>query len=1124
MPALSGRKLGGVLRAAAAAWAGAWVGAALGVTVLVLLAAVAGRPTAVRRGSVRGERVALVVPAAEGGCGVAAYAADLARHMEAAGAEVDLVVFRRHDRNATTGSTSGRRVVYELDDRDARAFARAGAWVGRSGRYGLVVAQHEFGVTVRGGTELGALLRAAREASGGAVMAAVTLHSPFVRPSAQQARDVARVASEADRVVVMAEAAAAALVGAYGVDRSKVRVVPHGAEGGGGRAWTGAARASARAWLGLPADQVLLVTAGLMHERKGADLMARAMRAVCAAARPSGTVTYAVVGEHDRRMPERVAAAAELRSLAAEVDEAVGTPPGAPRCVVIREDFVPSFRELLAAADVVVAPYLEHTEVSGVITQAVSLGVPLLASDTRYALWSLGAASAAEETRCGVLVPQGDLDGLARGASLLLARVRGDPEAAWARREQCSADALARHAWERVARSHLDLLLGTGGGGGERDAVPQVAPLPERERVAEVMLGSLPPPPSSSSLSSPACLLSAAQIEVEASLGRDGVVTVRLAGGGRVDVAWRAASAERGGGGIPRVTVDGSSEAVRPGARVAVGGEGLGRTWAHAARGWWEVVTPAYLVEGSSDGLLRVVDRHALHAISSGVLGTDGRASGARAKANAPACAAVSRFAPGNARTSRAGVEEEVQVEEATAVVHVGPFYEASGFAEVNRALAQELAAASDAVLWSGADQDPEISPAGGQSLARDSERARWKSLAPRIVQHVGREPRARGPRHASAVVLGNAWPALGPSWRMPVPSASVWLQNQPWEYSSVPCAWERQIEAAVGAGLPLKILVPSAFSRRAYIAGGVDPRLVSVVPHGVDAARFKPTGVRLHLPGATRLLFLGGALPRKGLDVLLRVFRDTFPASSRHEGDDDDDVVLYVVSNYGALDAAAEWPPNVVRLTDDRLLALYRDAAAGGALRAAARRARGRRAQDKASAPEDVLPDVMPALLRSVDALVAPFRGEGFGLALAQAMAAELPVVATRGGPALELCGPVSGDRCILVDATLSPCDPPAAAPAAARESLRGECADTFRVSALNGVTCVQPPVAWFLPSESDLARVLRDLADPPDRADRRQPHPMRAMARRAREAVLRDGFTWANAAHRVLHLARHA
>lgn len=1114
MPVLSGRKVGGVLRAAA-----------LGVTVLVLLAAVAGRPTAVpKRGSVRGERVALVVPAAEGGCGVAAYAADLARHMEAAGAEVDLVVFRRHDRNATTpgSTTSGRRVVYELDDRDARAFARAGAWVGRSGRYGVVVAQHEFGVTVRGGTELGALLRAAREASGGAVTAAVTLHSPFVRPSAQQARVVARVAAEADRVVVMAEAAAAALVGAYGVDRSKVRVVPHGAEGGGGRAWTGAARASVRAWLGLPADQVLLVTAGLMHERKGADLMVRAMRAVCAAAaRPSGgAVTYAVVGAHDRRMPERVAAAAELRSLAAEVDAAVGTPPGAPRCVVIREDFVPSFRELLAAADVVVAPYLEHTEVSGVITQAVSLGVPLLASDTRYALWSLGAASAAEgEARCGVLVPQGDPDGLARGASLLLARVRGDPEAAWARREQCSAEALARHAWERVARSHLDLLLGTGG---DRDAVPQVAPLPERERVAEVMLGSLSLPPRSSSSSSPACLLSAAQIEVEASLGGDGVVTVRLAGGGRVDVAWRVP-----GGGVPRVVVSGSSAAVRPGARVAVGGEGLGRTWAHAARGWWEVATPEYLVEGSSDGLLRVVDRHALHAISSGVLGTDGRASGASgAKANAPACAGVSRFAPGRARTSRAGVEEE----EATAVVHVGPFYEASGFAEVNRALAQELAAASDAVLWSGADQNPEISPAGrGPSPARDAERARWRSLAPRIVRHVvGREPRARGPRPASVVVLGNAWPALGPSWRMPpVPSASVWLQNQPWEYSSVPCAWARQIDAAVGAGLPLKVLVPSAFSRRAYVAGGVDPRLVSVVPHGVDAARFKPTGVRLHLPGATRLLFLGGALPRKGLDVLLRVFRDTFPASSRHTEDDDDDVVLYVVSNYGALDAAAEWPPNVVRLTDDRLLALYRDAAAGGALRAAARRARGRRAQDKAAAPDDVLPDVMPALLRSVDALVAPFRGEGFGLALAQAMAAELPVVATRGGPALELCGPVSGDRCVLVDATLAPCDPPPAAPtagAAARESLRGECADTFRVSALNGVTCVQPPVAWFLPSESDLARVLRDLADPADHADRRQPHPTRAMARRAREAVLRDGFTWANAAHRVLHLARHA
>jgi len=1074
---------------------------------LVMLLAVWGlwRVAGGSHASRRGERVVLVVPGAEDGCGVAVYARDLARHMAQAGdgAEVDLVVFRRHDR-ASSGEEMEReeeeaccRVVLEFDDRDAGSFARAGAFLGGSGRYGLAVVHHEFGLTVRGGTELGALMRAAREASGGALTLAVTLHSPFVRPTRDQAAVIGGVAAEADHVVVMAEAPAKALVGAYGVARRKVRVVPHGAQGPGGRAWTRGARERVRAWLGLPEDRALLVTAGLMHERKGTHLMTAAMRTVCAS---FPEVTYAVIGSHDRRISERTASAALLRDLATEVNAEVDTVP----CVVVVEDYVPSFRELLAAADIVVTPYLEHTEVSGVITQAAALGVPLLASDTRYAEWTLlepdsmptrqageggggtdGGSGHPVEALCGVVVRQGDATGLARGASLLLAKLRStSAESAWSRRKMCSARALRRHAWEGVAKRHMALLSSSTTP--DAAAAPQLAPLQERERVAEVMLSKITPP---------VCLLSAAQIEV--SMNREGKVTIRLPeGDGRVDVRWLALD-------VPRVAVDGSRAWLRPGIKVPFGGEGIGRMWALAASGWWEVATPDYLLEGSSDGLLRVVERHAPHAISSGVLGTD--VVDDPGGDGVPTCASISRL--GVRRTKGRKEAAPATVGATVALVQVGPFYEASGFAEVNRALAQELAASSDGTVlrWSGVDQDPEIR--GGSSEAAEIEKQRWKYLAPRLVQAVrgvvGGEPRVRPPESTFHAVMGNAWPALGPSWTSPLPSASVWLQNQPWEYSSVPCSWAHQINAAVGRGFPLRILVPSLFSRRAYTASGVDQRLVSVVPHGVDAARFKADGIRLALEGETKLLFLGGALPRKGLDLLLRVFRDTFPP------EDAAGVVLYVVSNYGTLaEDATEWTPNVVRLTDDRLRALYRAAAS---------------ASSKASTVrDDVMPDVMPALMRSVDALVAPYRGEGFGLALAQAMASRLPVVVTRGGPALELCGPTSGDRCLLLDADLVPCAPP-------REPathLLGECADTYRVSELNGFTCAQGPVAWFEPSESHLAAILRDLADAAAPAPTSSPTgqgirraALAAMARRARAGILADRFTWPDAAHQVLN-----
>src|SRR5204862_7440612 len=46
-----------------------------------------------------------------------------------------------------------------------------------------------------------------------------------------------------------------------------------------------------------------------------------------------------------------------------------------------------------------------------------------------------------------------------------------------------------------------------------------------------------------------------------------------------------------------------------------------------------------------------------------------------------------------------------------------------------------------------------------------------------------------------------------------------------------------------------------------------------------------------------------------------------------------------------------------------------------------------------------------VPALYRACDCLVAPYRGEGFGLPICEAMSCGLPVIVTAYGAALDFC-----------------------------------------------------------------------------------------------------------------------
>ncbi len=216
---------------------------------------------------------------------------------------------------------------------------------------------------------------------------------------------------------------------------------------------------------------------------------------------------------------------------------------------------------------------------------------------------------------------------------------------------------------------------------------------------------------------------------------------------------------------------------------------------------------------------------------------------------------------------------------------------------------------------------------------------------------------------------MRHAWPH-----DLTAPGAGRLALIQPWEFGTVPRAWVEATHDAVD-----EVWVPSAYVRSMFVDCGVEAGRVHVVPNGVDLEAYRPDGPRRDgLPEGRRLLFVGGTIFRKGIDLLLAAYREALGA--------DDDVVL-VIKDVGSstfyrgrnaraeIDALAAQPGARIVVVDDDL--------------------------DDAG---------LAALYRACDVLVHPYRGEGFAMPVLEAMACGLPVAVTAGGPTDEFVPPGAG------------------------------------------------------------------------------------------------------------------
>ena len=357
-----------------------------------------------------------------------------------------------------------------------------------------------------------------------------------------------------------------------------------------------------------------------------------------------------------------------------------------------------------------------------------------------------------------------------------------------------------------------------------------------------------------------------------------------------------------------------------------------------------------------------------------------------------------------------------------------GSFLDYGSLSNVNRELAQRLSQAHGLrlspvgpnVLVNGHASDPELQ---------------------RVVKTLVRKAPSN-----TEVTIRHSWP---PSWQKP--AQGKWVLMQPWEFGAIPREWSAQL------GNVDQVWANSTYIERMYLEAGVPAEKVKLLPLAVDGTRFRPGVAPMKLDTAKKykFLFVGGTIHRKGPDVLLKAFLETFRRA--------DDVCL-VIKDFGAN-------------------SVYTGQTLEAEIRAA---------QADPEAPEILYLDhelkaqEIPSLYAACDCLVHPYRGEGFGLPVLEAMACGLPVIVTGGGATDDFATDEFAYRL------------------PAQRQFIGDTVGGFKLAGRGW---------WLEPSLFHLKLALKRVCTNPDQA--------RELGRKASDYVLRE-WTWektAKTAARYLH-----
>ncbi len=263
-------------------------------------------------------------------------------------------------------------------------------------------------------------------------------------------------------------------------------------------------------------------------------------------------------------------------------------------------------------------------------------------------------------------------------------------------------------------------------------------------------------------------------------------------------------------------------------------------------------------------------------------------------------------------------------------------------------------------------------------------------------------------------ILFRNAWP---PNLSIPM-LGFVYIHHQAFEFQGIPTSWVHPFNDNTQ-----DVWVPSEYNANAFKASGIRREKIFVLKHGVEFGKYNVSvpEYSISTQKAFKFLFNGGLLPRKGIDVLLNAYTTAFKAT--------DDVTLILHCVHGddfqfeemrAIQRNAEMP-EIIFLQNE-------------------------------------LSHLEMVKLYKADVYVSPYRSEGFGLTMLEAMAMGLQVIVPDSGPATETC-PTNVPACILIETKPSPC-------------MLTPC---DRMTLFGEPTVQQP--SWSEPTESSLIRRMQEV-----------------------------------------------